>query len=252
VVHELRAKDAIGRVLVVRAAYEAHVLCRRFAAARDRLDVIEFEPGPLLTAPAALAHECTPFSVAFPHRALHRRRDVASRRTLARTVGTIGRRELLLSEFAGVASERILEGREDISRRIAGALQRPRHFKQIVGFPIERELEPEALGRERSDFRMSSGRRLGSNRFRRLATGWREGLFTRLLWNCQPNLLRSKLRRVIRARFHHSSAGSRPIDGLEPFRQIRPRKRSASNSSISKRLLWVASAMSPSTFTVVR
>ena len=94
---------------------------------RDRLDVIELEPRALLTAPAAIAHERAPPSVALPHRALHRRRDVAGRRAGARIAGAIGRGELLLPEFAR---------NEDLSRRIRMARQSVGLLKQIVGFSV--------------------------------------------------------------------------------------------------------------------
>src|SRR5438477_11769659 len=96
--------------------------------------------------------------VALGHRALHRRRDVARRGAGLRGAGAIGRRELLLPEFADVAREGTLEHREDLSRRIAMARQRADLLQQVVSLPVEGALEPEALGRERLHLGPGAGR----------------------------------------------------------------------------------------------
>src|SRR5207253_10193455 len=75
--HEPRPEHAFRLELVVRPAAQPDPLHRRLTPARDRIDVVEFQPAPCRTALPGLAHEAALAFVPLPHRALDRRRDVA-------------------------------------------------------------------------------------------------------------------------------------------------------------------------------
>ncbi|TMQ71615.1 MAG: hypothetical protein E6K81_09685, partial [Candidatus Eisenbacteria bacterium] len=120
------------------------------AAACDFLHMIEFESGARLAAMAGLAHERTPAAVAFPDRALDRRRDVTrvGRPALAGP-RVLGRRELLALELGDECLQRPLEDHRDVTRCDLMPEQLLRVAQQVVRLLVHGELDPEALGSQR-------------------------------------------------------------------------------------------------------
>src|SRR5512134_3574206 len=85
--HEPGAIDTLGFQLIVGRTQQPDAADRRFATARERLDVIELQVAPLVAATARVADERATAAVALIHGALHRSRNVAlaGRRTLPRS-----------------------------------------------------------------------------------------------------------------------------------------------------------------------
>jgi len=74
--HELGPERALCRVLVVRAAAQAHPVDGSPPASRHFFDVIELQPGPRGAAVAARADERALAAIALPDGSLHMVRDV--------------------------------------------------------------------------------------------------------------------------------------------------------------------------------
>src|SRR5258706_9925072 len=118
-VHERGAEGALGLELIVSPAPQPEVLQVRSTAARDRLDMIELEPGAFAAAAAGVADERALTLIALLHRTLDRVRDMAWVR--ARMPGLsarpVGRGVLALLQLLDQRIQGPIEHRRDVARR---------------------------------------------------------------------------------------------------------------------------------------
>src|SRR5262245_43108009 len=107
------------------AAPQPDPLDRRLAPARDRVDVIKFEPYARSAEMPALADEAALPAVPLPHRALHGHRDVPRVFRGASRPRSRCRPELLLLEEGDAQLEEALEHRRHLAAGDLMAHERP-------------------------------------------------------------------------------------------------------------------------------
>ena len=156
--HEPGSERALGCVLIVGAAPEAHAIDGGNAAAREGLDMIELEEAAGRAPMSVRAHERAPPSVALPHRATDLGRDISGpcatrpnstngrRGRLVAMHGDPGGAKLPLLESLDQGIERAIEHLRHVAGRNGMAEQGLGMTKLVVGAAVNGDPNEVALG----------------------------------------------------------------------------------------------------------